>query len=118
MKATLIAALAALALALLAFASPASSRPGRTVRASWYGPGFYGRGLACGGRLHTWTIGVASRSLRCGSRLTVCYRGRCVATRVVDYGPASWTGRELDLTGGLAVKLRYSGAAPVYCSAC
>lgn len=117
MKASL-AALAALFLIVLAAASPASSHStGRTVTASWYGPGLYGNGLACGGRLSTSTVGVAHRWLRCGTRLTVCYRGRCARATVVDRGPFV-AGRDLDLTGALAVRLRFGGVGRVYCSAC
>lgn len=87
------------------------------MTASWYGPGFYGHPMACGGRLATSTIGVAHRWLRCGTRLTICYRLRCSAAVVVDRGPFV-RGRELDLTGGLAVRLRFGGVDRVYCSAC
>lgn len=105
-----------LAFVLLA-ASPASARSDRTVWASWYGPGLYGNVLGCGGRLSTSTVGVAHKWLPCGARLTVCYRGRCVATRVVDRGPFI-RGRDLDLTGALASRLGFSGVQRVYCSRC
>lgn len=100
-------------------AVPADSNhlTGRTVMASWYGPGLYGNSLACGGRLSSSTVGVAHKYLPCGSSLRVCYRGRCVHTRVVDRGPFV-AGRELDLTAGLAWRLRFSGVGAVYCSRC
>lgn len=68
----------------------------RRAFASWYGPGLYGNNLACGGRLSTTTLGVAHKSLRCGTRLRLCFR-RCANVRVVDRGPFV-AGREFDLT--------------------
>lgn len=64
--------------------------------ASWYGPGFYGERLACGGHLWYGTWGVAHRWLPCGTRITVCYR-RCVRATVIDRGPYVYS-RVLDLT--------------------
>ena len=37
---------------------------------SWYGPGFYGKRTACGLALTTTLIGVAHRSLPCGTKVT------------------------------------------------
>jgi rare lipoprotein A (peptidoglycan hydrolase) len=68
--------------------------------ASWYGPGFYGHGMACGGPLLTTTVGVAHKTLACGTRLELCAR-HCTQLRVVDRGPYV-AGREFDLTGGAA----------------
>ena len=81
---------------------------GATVLASWFGPGLYGNGMACGGTLEPWTNGVAHRTLPCGTRLTVCYRWRCVRTRVVDRGPFVYT-RTFDLAAGLAARLHFGG---------
>ena len=41
----------------------------RPALASWYGPGLYGNALGCGGRLSPGTIGVAHKSLPCGTKL-------------------------------------------------
>jgi rare lipoprotein A (peptidoglycan hydrolase) len=81
---------------------------GATALASWYGPGLYGNGLACGGTLRPSTNGVAHKTLACGTRLVVCYRKRCARTRVVDRGPYI-AGRTFDLCAGLAKRLRFSG---------
>jgi len=70
---------------------------GDSASASWYGPGLYGNGLACGGILTTSTWGVAHKSLPCGTRVHICYQ-RCVVARVIDRGPYV-AGREFDLTG-------------------
>ena len=69
----------------------------RQTHASYFGPGLYGGALACGGRLYPGTRGVAHKSLPCGSKVTLRYRGRTVVTRVVDRGPFV-AGREFDLT--------------------
>jgi rare lipoprotein A (peptidoglycan hydrolase) len=54
--------------------------------ASWYGPGFYGNTTACGQTYSAAIVGVANKSMRCGTRLRICYRG-CVTARVIDRGP-------------------------------
>ena len=53
--------------------------------------------LACGGRLGAGTIGVAHKTLPCGTRLTLRHRGRTVRVRVIDRGPFVG-GREFDLS--------------------
>jgi rare lipoprotein A (peptidoglycan hydrolase) len=103
--------LLALVALVLAFVFPATSSAS-VARASWYGPGLYGNHLACGGRLTPGTIGVAHKWLRCGTRLTICFRGRCARASVVDRGPYVY-GREFDLTAGLAWRLRFSGVQTI-----
>jgi rare lipoprotein A len=66
----------------------------RAVEASWYRGG---GGLACGGSLTSATMGVASRTLPCGTPVTLRFDGRTVRVPVVDRGPYV-EGRELDLT--------------------
>jgi rare lipoprotein A len=80
----------------------------RWANASWYGPGLYGNPLGCGGTLSAGRIGVAHRSLPCGSRLTLRHRGRTVRVRVIDRGPYVG-GREYDLTAATAQRLRFRG---------
>ena len=102
--------LAGVLLVALAVVSTAASHPSawRSSTASWYGPGLYGNTMACGGTLATSTNAVAHKTLRCGTRLVVCYRTRCVRTVVRDRGPFV-AGRELDLAAGLAGQLRFRG---------
>ena len=69
----------------------------RTAYASYYGPGLYGGALACGGSLQPSTLGVAHKTLPCGSRVTLRYHGRNVRVRVIDRGPYVG-GRDYDLT--------------------
>lgn len=77
----------------------------RLQRATWYGPGFYGRRTACGGRLTRSTLGVAHRSLPCGTRVELFSGGRRITVPVIDRGPfvrgVSW-----DLTYATARRLR------------
>jgi rare lipoprotein A (peptidoglycan hydrolase) len=80
----------------------------RYAHASWYGPGLYGNRLGCGGRLAPGRLGVAHKSLPCGSRVTLRHRGRSVRVRVIDRGPYVG-GREYDLTEATAQKLRFRG---------
>lgn len=85
-------------------------RPGH---ASWYGPGFYGNRTACGRTLGTGTLGVAHKSLPCGTRVTFRYRGRSVTAPVIDRGPFA-AGREWDLTGATKRKLRFGSTGTVW----
>lgn len=75
---------------------------------SWYGPGFYGRRTACGQAMTEGLVGVAHRTLPCGTR--VSFRnpanGRVVTMPVVDRGPYV-DGRQWDLTGGACLKLAH-----------
>ncbi len=78
----------------------------RHAAASYYGPGFYGGALACGGTLQPGTLGVANRTLPCGARVKLLYRGRTVTVRVVDRGPYV-AGREFDLTAATKARLHF-----------
>lgn len=80
--------------------------------ASWYGPGFYGGRTACGQKLRASTVGVAHKTLPCGSKVLIGYRGRYLLTRVIDRGPFV-AGRSWDLTNGARLSLGYEGADPV-----
>lgn len=73
---------------------------------SWYGPGFYGRRTACGLALTTSLVGVAHKTLPCGTMVTFRNKGRTVTMPVVDRGPYV-AGREWDLTGGACLKLAH-----------
>jgi hypothetical protein len=70
---------------------------GGIVIASWYGPGFYGNKTACGQVYTPEIIGVAHRTLRCGTMLLLEYRGRTMTVPVIDRGPYI-AGRTLDLS--------------------
>jgi rare lipoprotein A len=76
----------------------------RPARATWYGPGFWGRRTACGQRLRQTTVGVAHKRLPCGTRVRLFYDGQFVELPVIDRGPftndASW-----DLTQAAAEEI-------------
>ena len=80
----------------------------RHAEASYYGPGLYGNGMACGGTLTPGTLGVAHKTLPCGSRVRLRYRGRSVSVPVVDRGPYV-AGRDYDLTAATRDRLRFPG---------
>ena len=78
----------------------------RAVNASWYGPGLWGGALACGGSLGFTTMGVANKTLPCGTKVTLRYRGHTVHVRVIDRGPYV-AGREYDLTAATKAALHF-----------
>ena len=89
----------------------------KAARATWYGPGFYGKKTACRQRLTRRLIGVANRRLPCGTQVEITYRGHRLVAPVVDRGPfahhAQW-----DLTAAAAKRLGMTvtsriGAAPL-----
>ena len=84
----------------------------RRAHASYYGPGLYGNRLACGGTLTPSTIGVAHKSLPCGTRVVFRHRGRTVQARVIDRGPYV-AGREYDLTEATKNRLRFGSTGLV-----
>ena len=83
--------------------------PTRLAGASWYGPGFYGRQTACGQTLRATTIGVAHRSLPCGTPVKFTYNDRTVVAAVIDRGPFV-KGRAWDLTAAASEALEFDGA--------
>ena len=76
----------------------------RPDTASLYGPGLYGNETACGERLTRTLVGVAHRSLPCGTKVTIKYRGHYLNTEVVDRGPFT-KGVKWDLTSAAAQQL-------------
>jgi rare lipoprotein A (peptidoglycan hydrolase) len=82
--------------------------PFRSAGASWYGPGLYGRSTACGQVLRATTIGVAHRSLPCGTMVKFVYEGRAVVAPVIDRGPYV-KGRAWDLTAAASEALEFDG---------
>lgn len=85
-------------------------RPGG---ASYYGPGLYGNGVACGGTLTPGTRGVAHKTLPCGTKVTIQYGGRVVTARVIDRGPYI-AGRDWDLTAAVRNELGFGGVGTVW----
>jgi len=85
--------------------------------ATLYGPGFWGSRTACGKILRRNTIGVANRTLPCGTLVQLYYKGRVITVPVIDRGPyahgANW---DLTMATGRAIGALTTvviGAAPV-----
>jgi rare lipoprotein A len=84
----------------------------RPAEASYYGPGLYGGGLACGGTLSPGKLGVANKTLPCGSRVTLRYHGKTLTVPVIDRGPYAGN-REYDLTAATKAKLGFPSTGTV-----
>ncbi len=82
----------------------------RLAGASWYGGG---GSLACGGELTSSTLGVANKTLPCGTLVRLRYGGREVSVPVVDRGPYV-AGREFDLTEATKRALGFEGVGEVW----
>jgi rare lipoprotein A len=80
----------------------------RRTSVSWYGPGLYGNKLSCGGRLTPSTLGVAHKTLPCGTLVTLRRGHRVVRVPVIDRGPYVG-GREFDLTAATRARLGFGG---------
>jgi rare lipoprotein A len=87
----------------------------RSALASWYGPGLFGQRTACGRTLTPGLRGVANKTLPCGTKLTVRYRGRSTQAVVVDRGPFSGD-REFDLTYATANAIGFHSVGRVQVS--
>jgi rare lipoprotein A len=87
----------------------------RLAGASYYGPGLYGNGVACGGTLMPGTMGVAHKTLPCGTKVKLRYHGRTVTVPVIDRGPYV-PGRDYDLTEAVKRKLGFPGVGTVLAS--
>jgi hypothetical protein len=84
----------------------------RLAGASWYGGG---GSLACGGYLTSATMGVANKTLPCGTFVTLRYGGRSVRVPVIDRGPFV-PGRDFDLTEATKRALGFEGVGQVWSS--
>ena len=102
-------------------ARPLSRLLHRGAIATWFGPGFYGQRTACGQLLTPATMGVAHRTLPCGTLVSVGYHGRRLTLPVIDRGPygngAQWdltceAARALGITDTVRVSARVVGSVP------
>jgi rare lipoprotein A len=86
--------------------TPASTTSAKAVHptgiATWFGPGFYGKKTACGQTLTPGVVGVANRTLPCGTLVKVAYGSHTLTIPVLDRGPYSHIGADWDLTAGAA----------------
>jgi rare lipoprotein A len=97
-------------------AQPSTSPGSWTVykAATWYGPGFWGQPTACGTVLTPQTLGVAHRSLPCGTQVTFSYGSSSVTATVIDRGPFH-KGYAWDLTKKTAKRVGFLavGSGPI-----
>jgi rare lipoprotein A len=84
----------------------------RYAGASYYGPGLYGNGVACGGTLEPGTLGVANKTLPCGTMVKLRYGGHSITVPVIDRGPYV-AGRDYDLTEATKDRLGFPGVGDV-----
>ena len=91
----------------------AFSSPMRMAGASWYGgKSMWGRQTACGETLHRNTLGVAHKTLPCGTTVKFVYHGHVLVTQVIDRGPYV-RGRAWDLTEAAGKVLGLAGVGRV-----
>ena len=79
---------------------------------TWYGPGFFGNTTACGQTLAPDTLGVANRTLPCGTKVELLYHGRRIVVPVIDRGPFG-TAASYDLTQATAQSLGLTASETV-----
>jgi rare lipoprotein A len=84
----------------------------RKSLATQYGQGFFGQKTACGQVLRRTTLGVANRTLKCGTPVAVYYRGQMIVVPVIDRGPYA-NNADWDLTQATAAALGISGTAKI-----
>ena len=73
----------------------------------------FGLGIACGGVLHVAQLGVANKTLPCGTKVTLRFHGRAVTVSVIDRGPYVG-GRVYDLTSATKSKLGFGSTGTVW----
>ncbi len=93
--------------------TPAHSR--KPPMASWFGPGFYGHKTACGQTMTPVIVGVANRTLPCGTLVKFSYAGHQLTVPVLDRGPYA-KGVNWDLTAAAAQALGVEETVPVVTS--
>lgn len=84
----------------------------RPSLATVYGPGFWGKKTACGVTLRPNTLGLAHKTLPCGTKVALYYQGKTITVPVIDRGPYAH-GADWDLTSATARSLGVSGIATV-----
>jgi rare lipoprotein A len=92
--------------------APAAIKP--VALATWFGPGFYGQRTACGQTLTPAVVGVANRTLPCGTLVKFGYKGRAATVPVIDRGPYAHNGAQWDLTSGAATALGMNDTARLH----
>jgi rare lipoprotein A (peptidoglycan hydrolase) len=84
----------------------------RPAIATTYGEGSYGEQTACGQVLTSHMLGVAHRSLKCGTPVAIYYAGRTIVVPVIDRGPYA-NNADWDLTEATSKALKVDGTARI-----
>ncbi|HTB69459.1 MAG TPA: septal ring lytic transglycosylase RlpA family protein [Solirubrobacteraceae bacterium] len=93
--------------------APASAAVKGVALATWFGPGFYGQTTACGQTLTPAVVGVANRTLPCGTLVKLSLRGRGIVLPVIDRGPYAHNGAQWDLTSEAARQIGMTDTARI-----
>ncbi len=91
--------------------APTATPIAKVALATWFGPGFYGQTTACGQTLTPAVVGVANRTLPCGTLVKFSYHGHATVVPVIDRGPYAHNGAQWDLTSGAASALGMTDTA-------
>lgn len=72
---------------------------------TWYGPGFYGNRTACGVAYTRTVVGVAHRTLPCGTLVRFKWHGITAVAPVIDRGPYASAAHVFDFSAALSCKV-------------
>ena len=84
----------------------------RDPEISWYGGGLFGNGTACGQTYTKTIMGVAHRTLPCGTKVQFRHNGKVVTVPVIDRGPYV-DDRQFDLSYGACKALNHCFTGPI-----
>jgi rare lipoprotein A (peptidoglycan hydrolase) len=72
---------------------------------TWYGPGFYGNRTACGVRYTRDIVGVAHRTLPCGTLVEFKWHGITAVAPVIDRGPFASSAYVFDFSAAMSCEV-------------
>jgi hypothetical protein len=72
---------------------------------TWYGPGFYGNRTACGVRYTRDIVGVAHRTLPCGTLVEFKWHGITAVAPVIDRGPFASRAYVFDFSAAMSCEV-------------
>ncbi len=82
---------------------------------TWYGPGFYGNRTACGQTYTREIIGVAHKTLPCGTMVQFRWNGITATAPVIDRGPYGPAGYIFDFSAAMSCDVMKARGAPKGC---
>ncbi|MEJ7751874.1 MAG: septal ring lytic transglycosylase RlpA family protein [Candidatus Limnocylindrales bacterium] len=98
--------------------APAPSTGGawsNSPHVTWYGPGFYGNRTACGQTYTREIIGVAHKTLPCGTMVQFRWSGITATAPVIDRGPYGPAGYIFDFSAAMSCDVMKARGAPKGC---